>query len=58
MSGHGQLQAHQRLDVRAIEVKDALAEIKPQEGEDDPDEPQYRSDFQHYAHVPGLGLYW
>ena len=31
MSRHGQLQIHQRLDVRTVEVKDPLAEIKQAE---------------------------
>jgi hypothetical protein len=38
MSGHGQLQVHQRLDMRAVEVKDALANIKQAKSRDDPDD--------------------
>jgi hypothetical protein len=56
MSAHGQLQVHQRLDVGAVEVKDALAKIKRAKGGDDPDDAQHRGDPQHHAHVPGLGL--
>ena len=56
MPGNGQLQVHQRLDVRAVEVKDALAEIKQAERRDDPDYAQHRGDPQDQPHVPSLGL--
>lgn len=36
MSRHGELQIHQRLDVRTVEMKDTLTEIKQPEGGDDP----------------------
>ena len=56
MSGHRQLQIHQRLDVGAVEVKYALAKRKQAKRGDDPDDAQHRSDPQHHGHVPGLGL--
>ncbi len=56
MSRHGQLQIHQRLDVRTVEMKDALAEIKQAEGGGDPDNAQHCGYPQHHVHVPGLGL--
>ena len=56
MSGHGQLQIHQRLNVRTVEMKDALTEIKQTKGGHDPNDAQHRGDPQHQAHIPGLGL--
>ena len=56
MSGHGQLQIHQRLDVRPVEVKDTFTEIKQAEGGDDPDDALHRGDSKHHVHIPCLGL--
>jgi hypothetical protein len=56
MSGHGQLQIHERLDVRAVEVECALAKIKQAKRGHDADDAQHRGNAQHHAHVPGLGL--
>ena len=55
MSGDRQLQVHQRLDVSAVEMKYALAEIKQAKRGHDADDAQHRGDPQHQAHVPGLG---
>ena len=57
MSSHGQFQVHQRLDVRMVEMKDALAKIEQAERGHDPDHAQHRRDPQHQAHVPCLGLF-
>ena len=56
MPRHGQLQINQRLDVRTVEVKDALTEVKQAEGGNDPDDAQHRGDPQNHAHVPGFGI--
>ena len=56
MSGHRQFQVHQRLDMCAVEMKDALAEIKQAKRGHDPDEAQDGGDAQHHAHVPSFGL--
>ena len=56
MPGHGQFQIHQRLDVVAVKVKYALAQVKQAKCGHHSDDAQHRGDPQHQAHVPGLGL--
>ena len=56
MACHGKLQVHQRLDVRVVEVKYALAKIEKTECGCDSDQAEHCGDTQHQAHVPGLGL--
>ena len=56
MSRHGQLQVHQSLDVRMVEVKYPLSKIEQAKRGDDSHDAQHRRDPQHQTHVPGLWL--
>ena len=56
MAGDRQLQIHQRLDMGAVEVEDALTEIEQAEGGHHADNAEHRGGPQHHPHVPGLGL--
>ena len=49
MTSHGQLQVHQRLDMGAVEMKDALAKIKQAKRGHDANDAQDRGDPQHQA---------
>ena len=51
-----ELEIHQRLDVRTVEIEDALTEIEQAEGGDDSDDAEHGRDPEHEAHVPGFGL--
>jgi len=44
MSGHGQHQIHQRLEMRTVEVKNAVTKEKQAKCRDGADEAQYRGD--------------
>jgi hypothetical protein len=54
--GHRQHQIHQRLQLRAVEVEHAVAEVEQAERGDRADDAQHRGDAQNQAHVPGFGL--
>ena len=56
MSGHGQLQIHHGLGVRAVEMKHALCEVKQAKCGDHTDDSQHCGDAENHAHIPRFGL--
>ena len=56
MSGNGQFQVHQRLDMCAIEVEYAFGQIEQTESGNDTDDAEHGGDAKHHVHVPCLGL--
>ncbi len=56
MAGDRQLEVHQRLDARAIEVKYPIGQVEQAEGGRDAENTQHRGHTQDDAHVPGLRL--
>jgi len=58
MSGHRQLQIHQRLDVRPVEVKDTFAKIKQAKRGHDPDDAQHSGMHCFDAFLRTLEHWW
>ena len=47
---------HHGLDLRALDVKDAVREVKQSKRRERPDDTEHGGDSQNSAHVPDFGL--